>query len=224
MEIPLILVNLKCYTEGTGKNAVKISKICMKVAKKYKINIAVSPQFADIYQVSKKVNIPVFAQHIDSIDAGAFTGHVSALSVKDAGAVGTLISHSERKLSLNEIGRCVEAARRQNLISVVCSDSLVKSRDIASFSPDFIAYEPPELIGTGVSVSKTKPEVVSETVKTVKRLNPDVKVLCGAGITNGEDVKRAVELGTDGVILASGVVKSSNPREVLIGFAKALKP
>ena len=96
------------------------------------------------------------------------------------------------------------------------------SRKIAEFSPDFLAYEPPELIGTGIPVSKTKPEVVRRTVEIVKRVNPKVKVLCGAGISSGEDVKKALELGTKGVLVASAVVKAKDPKSVLEDFCEAI--
>lgn len=223
MELPLILVNFKCYTEGTGRSAIKLAKICRDVGRKYKVNITVSPQFTDICKILNKVRIPVFAQHIDPIGTGAFTGHITALAIKEAGAIGTLINHSEKKLTRREINKCIGIARKYDLISVVCSDSLMKSRDIAVFRPDFMAYEPPELIGTGVSVSKTKPQIVTETASLIKRINPEIKVLCGAGITNEEDVRKALELGTDGILVASGVVKADNPRKVLVEFAEAIK-
>ncbi len=143
--------------------------------------------------------------------------------MKDAGAVGTLINHSERKLTLNEIKKRVDFAKKYDLITICCSGDIEDSKNIANFDPDFIAYEPPELIGTGIPVSKTKPEVVSNTVKEVEKINSRVKVLCGAGITNGEDVKKAIELGTVGVLLASGVVKAESPREVLEDMAKSLR-
>lgn len=222
MKTPLIIVNLKCYEEGTGNNALKLAKICESVSKAYKINIAVAPQFTDINLISK-VDIPVFSQHLDPIKPGAFTGHVSALALKEAGAIGTLINHSERKLGLDKIKECIKIAKDYRLISVCCSANIDESREIAKFAPDFIAYEPPELIGTGVSVSQTKPEVVTQTVDVIKKINPDIKVLCGAGITEGEDVKKALELGTVGVLLASGVVKAVNPKNVLIDFAKSIK-
>jgi len=222
MEIPVIIVNFKCYEEAAGKKAVKLAKICDSVAKKYKKSIAVSPQFCDIYSVSKEVNIPVLSQHIDAIEPGSHTGHVLPLSVKEAGAVGTLINHSERKLTLDEIKKRVDIAKKYRLITVCCSADIEESKEIAKFDPDFIAYEPPELIGTGIPVSKTKPEVVTNTVEEVKKINPRIKVLCGAGITNGEDVKKAIELGTVGVLLASGVVKAKNPREVLEDMIKYL--
>ncbi|HKZ45247.1 MAG TPA: triose-phosphate isomerase [archaeon] len=223
MELPLILINFKCYEESTGQNALKLAKACRYVSKKFNVNISVSPQYTDIQKISK-LKIPIFAQHIDPIEVGAYTGHVTALAVKEAGVVGSLISHSERKLTLEEIGQCIGIARKYQLISVVCSDSLMKSKDVAMLNPDFIAYEPPELIGTGVSVSKTRPEVVSGTVNSVKNISPSVKVLCGAGITNGEDVKKAIELGAEGVLVASGVVKAPKPKKVLKEFARAIKP
>ena len=59
-------------------------------------------------------------------------------------------------------------------------------------------------------------------VRSIEKVNPKVKVLCGAGITSGEDVKKALELGTKGILVASGVVKAKNPRKVLEEFAEAI--
>jgi triosephosphate isomerase len=223
MELPIILVNFKCYEAGTGERAFKLAKLCEFVSFEYALNISVAPQFIDIKAIAGEIEIPVFSQHIDPIEAGAFTGHITPLSVKEAGAIGTLINHSEIKLDLDRIRRCVELTRKYGLVSVCCSGNLEESKAIAGFGPDFIAYEPPELIGTGVSVSQTKPEVVTKTVNEVKRINPDIKVLCGAGITNGADVKKALELGTVGVLLASGIVKAVNPEDVLVDICEAIK-
>lgn len=223
MELPIILVNFKCYEAGTGKNALKLAKICDSVSKEHEGGIAIAPQFADIRLVSKEVDIPIFSQHIDPIEPSASTGHVLALSVKEAGVIGTLINHSERRLKLEEIKKCVEIARKYGLISVCCSASVDESEKIAKFNPDFIAYEPPELIGTGIPVSQTKPEVVKKTVDVVKKINPGIKVLCGAGISKGEDVKKALELGTVGVIPASGIVKAEDPQKVLEDMVRSLR-
>jgi len=222
MKTPIIIVNFKCYEQATGKKAVDLAKICDSVSKDYNKSIGVSPQFCDIIPISKEVDIPVFAQHIDPIEPGSHTGHILPLSVKESGVMGTLINHSERKLPLEDIGKRVDIAKKYGLVTICCSGDLEESKKIANFDPDFIAYEPPELIGTGIPVSKTKPEVVNNTVKEVQKINPRSKVLCGAGITNGEDVKRAIELGTVGVLLASGVVKAKNPREILEDMVKSL--
>ncbi len=131
-------------------------------------------------------------------------------AVKEAGAVGTLINHSEHRLRLADIDDCVKRAKEAGLITCVCTNNLSTSKAASLLSPDFVAVEPPELIGGDISVSKAQPELVKGTVDAVKSVSPNVKVLCGAGVKNGEDVKKALELGSEGVLLASGVVKAKD--------------
>jgi triosephosphate isomerase len=176
----------------------------------------------DIAPVVQAVSIPVFSQHIDAAKPGGFTGHVLPEAVKEAGAVGTLINHSERRLKLADIDAAVVRAREVGLISLVCSNNSSVSAAVAALKPDMLAVEPPELIGTGIPVSKAKPEVVSDTVSLVHRINPDVITLCGAGITTGEDVAAALKLGTQGVLVASGIVKAKDPYKTLLDFAKSM--
>ena len=223
MKLPLIVINFKSYAEATGKNALKLSKICEDVSRKYKVSITVAPQFADLQQVSKTVKIGVFAQHIDPVDSGQFTGHTTALAIKEAGAIGIFLNHSERPLHLENIEKCVELAKKYKLISLCFASLPEEAKRIADFSPDFIAIEPPELIASGISVSSAKPEIVTQTVNLIKGANPKIKVLCGAGITKRGDIKKAIELGTVGVVVSSGVVKAKNPKKVLIEFAKSIK-
>ena len=222
LETPLIIINFKAYAEALGERAIELMKACEEVSKSYGINITVAPQFTDLKVISEKFDVPVIAQHFDLVEAGAFTGHITPLAVKDAGAIGSLISHSEKRLSLENIGRAVRIARKYELLSIVCAHSLEEVKNIAKFDPDFIAFEDPELIGSGRAISKVKPESVREFVEVLSDLNSRVIPLCGAGITSGEDVKRALELGTKGIIVASGVVKAKNPKEVLIDFAKSI--
>jgi len=218
---PIILVNFKTYEEGTGKKALKLAKACEKASLETGICVGVAPQFVDIPLIVAAVKIPVFSQHIDPIEHGSFTGHVLAESVKESGAVGTLINHSERRLKLADIDAAIAKARKMSLISVVCSNNAAVSAAVATLKPNMIAVEPPELIGTGISVSKAKPEVVSGTVDLVRRVNRDVTVLCGAGVTKGEDVTAALRLGTEGVLVASGIVKAKDPYKVLVEFAQS---
>ena len=220
---PIVLVNFKTYAEGTGKNALKLAKACEKVSLETEVCVGVAPQFVDITLVADAVKIPVFAQHIDPVTHGSFTGHVLPEAIKEAGAVGTLINHSERRLKIADIDAAITRARENGLISVVCSNNAAVSEAAAMLKPDMVAVEPPELIGTGIPVSKATPEVVSGTVKLVKQVNRDVIVLCGAGITQGEDVAAALRLGTEGVLIASGIVKAKDPYKVLLEFAEACK-
>jgi len=142
--------------------------------------------------------------------------------VKEAGAIGTLVNHSERRLNLADIDEIIMRARANDLVSVVCSNNASVSSAVAALKPNMIAVEPPELIGTGIPVSKAKPEVVSGTVELVRRVNRDVVLLCGAGITRGEDVAAALRLGTEGVLVASGIVKAKDPYAALMEFAEAI--
>ena len=220
---PMIIVNFKTYSEATGKQAVELAKKAEKASNETHAFIGVAPQFADIAIVAEAVGIPVFAQHIDPIKPGSYTGHVLAESIKEAGAVGTLINHSERQLKLSDINEVIGIASENGLISVVCANNPNISVAAATLKPDAIAIEPPELIGTGIPVSKAKPEVVTETVKLVRKVNPAVTILCGAGISRGDDVAVALRLGTQGVLVASGIVKAKDPYKVLCEFAEATK-
>ena len=219
----MIIVNFKTYVESTGKRAVELAKQAEKASKETGTNIIVVPQFADLYKVSEAVEIPVFAQHIDPIKPGNCTGHILAESVKEAGAVGTLINHSERQLKLSEIDAIISLTRERGLVSCVCANNPSVSAAIAAMRPTITSVEPPELIGTGISVSKAKPEIVTDTVKLVHKVDPKMTILCGAGISYAEDVSIALKLGTNGVLVASGIVKAKDPYSVLRAFADATK-
>ena len=219
---PLILVNFKTYSEATGKKAVELAKIAENISLETEVCIGLAPQLADIAPIARLVSVPVFAQHIDPVKPGSFTGHVLAESVKEAGAVGTLINHSERRLKLADIEAAIARARETGLVSVVCANNTAVSAALSALKPDMIAVEPPELIGTGIPVSEAKPEVVTSAIELVKQINPDVVVLCGAGLTMGKDVVAALRLGTEGILVASGVVKAKDPYKVLLEFAEAI--
>lgn len=220
---PFLLINFKTYLEATGKRALDLSRKVEAVGRNTDVKVGVAPQFCDIEQVATRVEIPVFAQHIDPVAPGAFTGHVLAESVRAAGASGTLINHSERTLRLPDIENSVERARGVGLLTVACAGTAKLAAAVASAEPDMVAIEPPELIGSGRAVSKERPEVVSESVRRIRSVNPNVRILCGAGITTGEDVYAALKLGTQGVLVASGVVKAPKPEDVMMEFCQAIR-
>lgn len=220
---PVIIVNFKTYLESTGKRAVELAKKAEKVYRETSIYVGVAPQLADLSAVAQAVEIPVFAQHIDPIKPGGYTGHVLAEAVKEAGAIGTLINHSERRLKLSDIDGIVKLAREKGLMSVVCANNPSTSVAVSCLNPDLVAIEPPELIGTGIPVSKAQPEIVSGTVQLVREVNKKITILCGAGISHGEDVSAALKLGTQGVLVASGIVKAKDPYGIILEFAEAMK-
>jgi triosephosphate isomerase len=223
LQTPIIIVNFKTYSEATGRKAVELAEKAERVSEEIGVDIAVAPQFAEIAAVAEAVEIPVFAQHIDPITPGSYTGHVLAESVKEAGATGTLINHSERQLKLSDIDTIIKLARDKGLISCVCTNNPSVSAAVAALNPNIVSIEPPELIGTGIAVSKAQPEVVTNTVKLVREVNAKVTILCGAGISHGEDVAAALRLGTQGVLVASAIVKAKDPYSILREFAEATK-
>lgn len=223
LQAPMVIVNFKTYLESTGQKALQLAKQAEKASKETGITIVVVPQFCDLKTIVESVEIPVFAQHIDPIKPGSSTGHILAESVKEAGAVGTLINHSERQLKLSDIDAIIKRANEQNLVSCVCGNNPLTSAAIAALNPDIISVEPPELIGSGIPVSKAQPEIVTNTVNLVQRVKPGATVLCGAGISRGEDVAVALKLGTQGVLVASGIVKAKDPYSMLREFCDLAK-
>ena len=218
----LLVLNFKTYIEATGKRAVDLALLASKVSEDSGVQVVVAPQFTDIKAVSESAAVTVFSQHLDPIKPGAFTGHVLADAVKSAGAEGSLLNHSERRISSSDIQAGVKLCEQNDLYSLVCSESASASAEIASTKPDMIAIEPPDLIGTGISVSKTRPELITGSLHKIRSVNTTVRVLCGAGITTSEDVSTALKLGTEGVLVASSVVKSKDPRKVLVDMTDAI--
>ncbi|UCD91837.1 MAG: triose-phosphate isomerase [Methanobacteriota archaeon] len=222
MRTPVIILNFKAYRESSGERGLALAKVCEEVAQETGKSIVIAPEQIDLSLMVREVDIPVLAQHVDPIGEGSFTGHISPSAVKESGAIGTLINHSERQLPPEMIEITVQKCREAGLETVVCANDIEMAKVSASFGPDYVAVEPPELIGGDISVTSASPEVVSETVEKVKGVNPNVTVLCGAGVKNGEDVRKAIELGSEGVLLASGVVEAADQKSALLDLAGGL--
>jgi triosephosphate isomerase len=223
IDLPVIAVNFKTYPQATGEKAVLLAQTCEKVAKEYGVSIVVAPQIADLYRVSKAVEIPVFSQHLDAGAPGRFTGHVLGESIVEAGCNGTLLNHSENRMQLADIEASIRKAEKLGLYTIVCTNNPLVSVAAASLNPSAVAVEPPELIGSGISVSQSQPEIISGTVEKIRAVNKDVVILCGAGIGTGKDVEAAIKLGSQGVLLASAVAKSDKPEDVLKGLIEPIR-
>lgn len=215
---PVLLINLKTYEEATGHKAVKFAAIAEAFADSG-AEIILAVQHADIRLVSENTGVPVFSQHIDPVKFGPSTGWLLPEAAKAAGASGTLLNHSERRMDSKTISKCLARCREIGLRTVVCAETPERAKAVAALKPDYIAIEPPELIGGEVSVSKARPEVITAAVKKVNSVAP-IPVLCGAGVKNGEDVRRALELGAKGILVASGVVKAKRPQEAISALLK----
>lgn len=217
MKKPIIIVNFKTYPSCIGPDAVHLAKICEKVAFENGIDIRVAVCAPDIYPVSKAVTIPVYAEHVDPYPLGRSTGSILPEVVKIAGATGTLLNHSEHQIPMSQLAESIKRASKASLTTVACADTPAKGKKIALMRPDFVAVEPPELIGGDISVSKAKPEVISKSVEEVKE-KYGINLLVGAGIKDRQDVVTAMELGADGILIASGITLASDPEKALRGL------
>ncbi len=218
---PLILVNFKSYASGTGAKAVAMAKRCEAVNSGLhgKGQIAVAVQAADIYRVAKAVRIPVFAQHIDLIDYGKNTGWLLPEDAKENGAAGTLINHSEHRIAPNVIAQLVRRAKSLGLVSIACAKDSKETAVLSMLKPDYVAVEPPELIGNpNISVCTAKPSLIRDSVANAK-----TRLLVGAGVKSAEDVRIALRLGAKGVLLASDVMNAKNPKAALQELAQGIK-
>lgn len=220
LKSPLIVVNFKTYEEATGHNALKLALICDEVAKETNANIIVCPQVADLQNIVRHVSIPVYAQHVDSIEYGSNTGRILPQSLKSIGVSGTLLNHSERRLRIDIIEKSIELCKKNELKTIVCANDAIIGQAVYAMHPDYVAVEPPELIGGNVSVSTAKPKIITDSVNKVCKLGGKNKVLVGAGVKNNKDVKKSLKLGAWGVLLASGITKSKNPRRTLRELVK----
>ena len=210
-----VIINFKAYREGSGERALALARAVKEVSERVDFYMAIAPNFLDIGDIIRSVDIDVFAQHVDAVSYGSKPGRITPEMLKERGVKGSLINHSERRLKLADIDFLVSKFRELGLASLVCTNNVATTKAAAALNPNYVAIEPPELIGSGIPVSKAEPEVVENSVRAAKDINPDVKVLCGAGIATYEDVVAAIDLGADGVLLASGVVKASDQKKAL---------
>ena len=205
-----ILVNLKAY----AADPVEIGRASAAVADDTADTVAVAPQAADLAAVAD-TGVETWAQHVSPVETGSHTGSTLGEAVARNGAAGTLINHSERRLELAAIDDAIAAAERAGLETVVCANNPEQIAAVTALGPDAVAVEPPELIGTGTPVSQADPDIVRDAVEAAAEIDPSVDVYCGAGISSGEDVAAAADLGADGVLLASGVAKAADPAAAL---------
>ncbi len=220
-EMAFILLNLKAYKQGVGKNAENLASIAREVSESSGKRIIIASQATDIRAVSKLIE--TFAQHVDSAPLGAQTGSILPESAKAAGATGSLLNHAEQQISDDDIKTGVARLKTLEMESMVCASSPELAAKYAEYGPTYIAIEPPELIGSGISVSTANPDIVTASIEKVKAVNPSVKVVCGAGISSGEDVRKAIELGSEGALAASAFVKADDPKAVLEDLVGGLK-
>lgn len=194
-----------------GEKAKQVCEAAVKVADETGFDIYVAPMPFD-FHVCKETGCKLLGQHVDGINAGAWTGHILPAALLEAGADGSIINHSEKRIVIEDAAKAIEKLKELDMVSIHCVESPLTIERIKKYNPDYIAIEPPELIGGNVSVSSAKPYVITDSIKKAD----GIPIVCGAGVKTTEDVKIAIELGAVGVLVASGVAKADD-------FEKAIR-
>ena len=209
MSGPLVVVNFKTYQTAHGASAESLARAMSSIETEARM-IAVVSAFDLSAVVSAAPDLEVWCQHLDPVGFGSNTGWLHPATAIERGASGTLVNHAEHKVSLEHVAMLLEQVP-EGFEVCACAADVKEAIALAALAPDFVAVEPPELIGGDVSVTSADPEIVSGTARAVRDVSASVGILCGAGVKSGSDVSKAIELGTSGVLLASGVTKSADP-------------
>ena len=217
----MFIINCKNYEEIAGDKIIKFVKAAEKISKKYKVKIAIAPPQHLLARITDS-KLTILAQHVDNSKIGSTTGFVIPELIKISIANGSLINHSEHRIPSKDIEELVKRLKKLKMISVVCVKDVVEAKKYAKLNPNYIAIEPPELIGSGKAVSTEKPELITKAALAVKSAKNNTKLLCGAGIVSGQDVSKAIQLGSKGILVASGIVKAKNWNKIIEDFAKAM--
>jgi len=215
------IINLKNYLETSGDNTIKIVKDAERVSEKLNVEIIISPPQPSLALIAKQSKLKVISQHIDLKKIGATTGFYIPEIIEKVGAKGSLINHSEHEIEIDEIKRSIEKLKEMKLISIVCIKTFEGLKEILAFEPDYIAIEPPELIGTQKSISSEKPFLIRECSSVINKRNLKSKLICGAGINKKDDVKIALENGSVGVLVSSSITKAKNWHDKILELASA---
>lgn len=211
----MIFVNYKTYEEGTGQKAVDLTGILESVVHETQVKIIPVVQPPDIKEIVSVTTLEVWVQKIDPVEFGANTGAIVPEAVFEDGAMGTFLNHSEAKLeSFDDLAKASDRAKEVGLKTLIFAKDVEELKNVCSLAPNYVAYEPPELIGGTISVAQARPEVIREAHEIANAAG--TPLIVGAGVHSREDVRKSLELGAVGVAVASDIMKAEDPRRELL--------
>lgn len=216
---PVFEIGLKGYAYGA--EAVRLAKAADRLGHEHGVTVIFDPQLVDLSAIARETqHLLVFAQHMDPVEVGRGAGRVLPEAIKAAGAAGTMLNHSERRMTLADIHRAIRRADEVGLATMVCADSPEEAAAIAHLGPNIILAEPPALIGSSRAAGPGMREFVERTLDAVGRINPEIIVMCSAGIQTPDDVAQMVGLGVAATGSSSGILTAADPiaqMEAMIG-------
>ncbi|SRR5258706_14203273 len=219
----MIFVNYKTYEEGSGKNALALTKILEEVAKETQIKIIPVVQIIDAETIIASTTLEVWVQHVDPLTYGAHTGWTLPEEVAKIGVSGVFLNHSEHKFdNFDSLYTATEKAIAANLKTLVFAGDLAELAKVSELGPTYVAYEPPEFIGsTTTSVAQAQPEIIAKAADIAREKG--LPLVVGAGVHAMNDVKKSLELGAVGVAVATDIVKAVDPKKELLDLVEGFK-
>jgi triosephosphate isomerase len=219
----MIFVNFKTYSQGTGAESLELIRILENVSKEKNFKIYPVVQASDIKEISELTSLEIWTQHIDPVELGAHTGAILAEAVLEDGAKGTFLNHSEKKFSnFEDLVKANQRAKEVGLKTLIFAADLDELRKVSDLKPDYVAYEPPELVGsTTTSVSTAHSDVIAKAYDITKPLN--LPLIIGAGVHSREDVITGIKLGAVGIAVATDIVKAEDPEKELRDLVEGFK-
>lgn len=219
----VLIINLKNYPEVLGdSSSSRMLRAAELAAEKTGARIMLAPPAPFLSSLAARAKVPILSQSVDDAPEGKSTGAVIPAALLASRCTGSIINHSERRIIFEAMARVVPKMKELRLLSCVCVENPEELTKVAALAPELIAVEPPELIGSGISVSRARPELVSDSVRAAKASGYGGLVLCGAGIVSEDDVRASVALGAEGVLVASSIVKAVDWERKVGELASAL--
>lgn len=215
---PVAIVNFKSYRRALGPRGATLARLVAQVADEWDVELYIAPQLIDTSLLCGDKKLQIFAQHCDAVEGEAQTGRVTLDCLAEMGAKGLILNHSEYPQTLKDVAQLTRKASKIGLKTCLCVPDLVSLNRFKTNKIDFIAIEPPELIGGNLSVARAKPDLLLKAFEYIEQKKTGSRKLCGAGIKTAEDVKIAKQLGAEGILVSSGVVLSDDPAKALDGL------
>lgn len=206
IQAPFFEIGPKSYL--FGDDILELAKAADAASEKYGVDIIFTTPLVEISRVKAATkHLHIFAPHMDSLRPGRGLADILPESLVAVGAEGVMLNHVEKPLSISVLRETILRADEVGLTTIVCADSISEASMIAKLNPNIIVAEPSELIGTGIT---SGPAYVEASMNAVKDVNPNIFVLQGAGISNGNDVYQTISAGAEATGSSSGVVKAAD--------------
>ncbi len=204
-----------------GDDILSLAGYAQEASARWGVNVIFTTPYANIERVAREMTgLYVFAPHMDPIRPGRGLANVLPESIRQAGACGVMLNHTERPLDLTTLEATLDRANELGLLSIVCADSIKEAKAVAQMGPDLMVAEPADLIGSGNAADTS---YVSASIEAIRSVNPDIGILVGGGVHTGEDVYRIIYAGADATGSSSAIATARDPEALIDEMLQAVR-